>query len=108
MFLPFGPIATILGHISKGQHGNSGWVFFFSLLGITPLVERIGFVIERLAFFTGPIVGGLLNATFGNTTEDNLDFDSCWYNIHKSCWFSTISISVGYSLLAQEGVFLMH
>ncbi|GAY49434.1 hypothetical protein CUMW_119070, partial [Citrus unshiu] len=45
------------------------WVFFFSLLGITPLAERLGFATEQLAFYTGPTVGGLLNATFGNATE---------------------------------------
>lgn len=66
LLLPFGPAAVILAHFSKGEHG---WIFFFSLLGITPLAERLGFVTEQLAFFTGPTVGGLLNATFGNATE---------------------------------------
>ena len=33
------------------------------------MAEQLGFVTEQLAFFTGPIVGGLLNATFGNATE---------------------------------------
>uniref|UniRef100_A0A3Q7J9Z7 Vacuolar cation/proton exchanger n=1 Tax=Solanum lycopersicum TaxID=4081 RepID=A0A3Q7J9Z7_SOLLC len=45
------------------------WVFFFSLVGITPLAERLGYATEQLAFYTGPTVGGLLNATFGNATE---------------------------------------
>ena len=31
--------------------------------------ERLGFVTEQLAFSTGPTVGGLFNATFGNATE---------------------------------------
>eukprot|EP01018_Ginkgo_biloba_P026900 Gb_15088 [translate_table: standard] len=68
LLLPFGPAAAILPHLWKGKH-VMGWVFFFSLLGITPLAERLGFVTEQLAFFTGPTVGGLLNATFGNATE---------------------------------------
>ncbi|KAJ0075206.1 hypothetical protein Patl1_34858 [Pistacia atlantica] len=63
--LPFGPVAILL-HYLTGKHG---WVFFFSLLGITPLAERLGYVTEQLAFYTGPTVGGLLNATFGNATE---------------------------------------
>ncbi|KAG0629659.1 hypothetical protein M758_1G120000 [Ceratodon purpureus] len=50
------------------QVGNS-WVFVLSLVGIVPLAERLGFVTEQLAYFTGPTVGGLLNATFGNATE---------------------------------------
>ncbi|XP_073140778.1 vacuolar cation/proton exchanger 2-like isoform X2 [Henckelia pumila] len=48
---------------------EKGWVFFFSLLGITPLAERLGYATEQLAFYTGSTVGGLLNATFGNATE---------------------------------------
>lgn len=66
LLLPFGPAAAILAHSWEEKRG---WVFFFSLLGITPLAERLGFATEQLAFFTGPTVGGLLNATFGNATE---------------------------------------
>ncbi|XP_009775908.1 vacuolar cation/proton exchanger 5-like isoform X3 [Nicotiana sylvestris] len=46
-----------------------GWIFILSLLGIIPLAERLGWATEQLAFYTGPTVGGLLNATFGNATE---------------------------------------
>ncbi|XP_077240844.1 vacuolar cation/proton exchanger 2-like isoform X2 [Tasmannia lanceolata] len=65
VLLPFGPLAVLL-HYLTGKHG---WVFFFSLLGIIPLAERLGYATEQLAFYTGPTVGGLLNATFGNATE---------------------------------------
>ncbi|KAI3941046.1 hypothetical protein MKW92_045322 [Papaver armeniacum] len=65
VLLPFGPLAIIL-HYTTGKHG---WVFFLSLVGIAPLAERLGYATEQLAFFTGPTVGGLLNATFGNATE---------------------------------------
>ncbi|XP_048233344.1 vacuolar cation/proton exchanger 5 isoform X2 [Ricinus communis] len=65
LLMPFGPLA-ILVHISSG---HNGWVFFLSLLGITPLAERLGYATEQLAFYTGATVGGLLNATFGNATE---------------------------------------
>ncbi|CAA3031793.1 vacuolar cation proton exchanger 3-like, partial [Olea europaea subsp. europaea] len=65
VLLPFGPIAITLHYLSK----KHGFVFFFSLVGITPLAERLGYVTEQLAFYTGPTVGGLLNATFGNATE---------------------------------------
>ncbi|KAH6821172.1 cation exchanger 2 [Perilla frutescens var. hirtella] len=63
--LPFGPLAILLHYVTNKQ----GWVFFFSLIGITPLAERLGYTTEQLAFYTGPTVGGLLNATFGNATE---------------------------------------
>ncbi|XP_020548310.1 vacuolar cation/proton exchanger 3-like isoform X3 [Sesamum indicum] len=65
VLLPFGPLAIMLHYLTK----KHGWVFFFSLLGITPLAERLGYATEQLACFTGPTVGGLLNATFGNATE---------------------------------------
>ena len=69
LLLPFGPAAMILAHLSEQINTFQRWVFFFSLLGITPLAEQLGFVTEQLAFFTGPTVGGLLNAIFGNATE---------------------------------------
>ncbi|KAL2457390.1 Vacuolar cation/proton exchanger 5 [Forsythia ovata] len=65
VLLPFGPLAIMLHYLSR----KHGFVFFFSLVGITPLAERLGYVTEQLAFYTGSTVGGLLNATFGNATE---------------------------------------
>ncbi|KAK8941352.1 Vacuolar cation/proton exchanger 2 [Platanthera zijinensis] len=65
ILLPFGPLALLLHYLTQ----NHGWVFFFSLVGITPIAERLGYATEQLAFYTGPTVGGLLNATFGNATE---------------------------------------
>eukprot|EP00959_Pyramimonas_sp_CCMP1952_P213191 4460756-Pyramimonas_sp.AAC.1 len=49
--------------------GGDGWTFTFSLLGIAPLAERLGFVTEELAEYTNQTLGGLLNASFGNLTE---------------------------------------
>ncbi|CAL9046941.1 vacuolar cation/proton exchanger 3-like isoform X3 [Musa acuminata AAA Group] len=65
ILMPCGPLAVVIHHLTEDQ----GWVFFLSLLGIIPLAERLGFATEQLALFTGPTVGGLLNATFGNATE---------------------------------------
>ncbi|KAF0890700.1 hypothetical protein E2562_004204 [Oryza meyeriana var. granulata] len=65
LLLPFGP-ASIALHYATSRHGL---VFLFSMLGITPLAERLGYATEQLAIYTGPTVGGLLNATFGNATE---------------------------------------
>lgn len=65
LLMVFGPLAILVHLLS----GHNGWVFFLSLLGIIPLAERLGYATEQLAFFTGPTVGGLLNATFGNATE---------------------------------------
>ncbi|KAK4342756.1 hypothetical protein RND71_038572 [Anisodus tanguticus] len=57
---------AILAHY---QNFGRSWVFGLSLLGLTPLAERVSFFTEQIAFFTGPTVGGLLNATCGNATE---------------------------------------
>lgn len=65
LLIPFGPLAMLVNYLT----GHHGWVFFLSLLGIIPLAERLGWATEQLAFYTGPTVGGLLNATFGNATE---------------------------------------
>src|SRR3954463_7327373 len=44
-------------------------VFIASGLGIIPLAGVMGEATEALASHTGPTVGGILNATFGNATE---------------------------------------
>ena len=50
-----------------------GWpapiIFALSGLAIVPLAKWMGTATEELAVHTGPGVGGLLNATFGNATE---------------------------------------
>ncbi|XP_009795738.1 vacuolar cation/proton exchanger 3 [Nicotiana tabacum] len=65
MLIPCGPLAILVDELTD----HHGWIFFLSLLGIIPLAERLGWATEQLAFYTGPTVGGLLNATFGNATE---------------------------------------
>jgi len=44
-------------------------VFATSALAIVPLAGVIGRSTEQLALHTGPKIGGLINATFGNVTE---------------------------------------
>ena len=44
-------------------------VFLASALAIVPLAKWMGNATEELALRTGPGVGGLLNASFGNATE---------------------------------------
>ncbi|KAI3988899.1 hypothetical protein MKX01_016470 [Papaver californicum] len=48
---------------------SQAWVFGLSLVALTPLAERLSFLTEQIAFYTGPTIGGLLNATCGNATE---------------------------------------
>lgn len=62
------PLVPLAIAADRLQLGNV-WVFIISLIGLAPLAERLGFVTEQIAFYTGPTVGGLLNATCGNATE---------------------------------------
>lgn len=63
--LVFIPI-TIVGNF---LHLSPLFLFFLSALAIVPLAKYIGEATEELSVYTGPAVGGLLNATFGNATE---------------------------------------
>ena len=49
-------------------------VFITAGLGIVPLAAFMGTATEEIAVVTGPNIGGLLNATFGNATELILAF----------------------------------
>ncbi|GFY93162.1 cation exchanger 3 [Actinidia rufa] len=55
--------------IAQSYGFGRSWIFALSLLGLTPLAERVSFLTEQIAYYTGPTVGGLLNATCGNATE---------------------------------------
>ncbi|KAI3833688.1 hypothetical protein MKX03_004023 [Papaver bracteatum] len=61
--------AIPLAIIANYYHFGRPWIFALSLLGLTPLAERVSFLTEQISFYTGPTVGGLLNATCGNATE---------------------------------------
>ncbi|KAL8089537.1 hypothetical protein AgCh_039129 [Apium graveolens] len=67
LFVLFPAIPSAI--MAKSYNIGRPWIFALSLLGLTPLAERISFVTEQISFFTGPTVGGLLNATCGNATE---------------------------------------
>jgi Ca2+:H+ antiporter len=49
--------------------GNDLAIFLTSAAAILPLAGLIGRSTEQLALHTGPRIGGLINATFGNVTE---------------------------------------
>ncbi len=77
---PLGPIARVflLGTIVAsvvavfldfGLHADSTVVFVASGAAILGLAWVVGLSTERLGSLTGPQVGGILNATFGNIAE---------------------------------------
>src|SRR6185369_5773199 len=44
-------------------------VFTLAALGVIPLAAYIGEATESMAYYTGPRIGALLNATLGNAAE---------------------------------------
>jgi Ca2+:H+ antiporter len=58
-----------LAVVAEIGHWGPIWVFVFSALGVIPLAGYIGEATEALAVYTGPRIGGLLNATLGNAAE---------------------------------------
>jgi Ca2+:H+ antiporter len=62
-------LAIPLALLAKYGGWPSEWVFVFSAVGVIPLAGLIGEATESLAVYTGPKVGGLLNATLGNAAE---------------------------------------
>ncbi|HEX3274732.1 MAG TPA: calcium/proton exchanger [Gemmatimonadales bacterium] len=60
------PVSMVLGYV---MHAPAVWVFATACLGVLPLAGYMGEATEQLAHRTGPTIGGLLNATFGNAAE---------------------------------------
>jgi Ca2+:H+ antiporter len=58
--------AAVLGSL---LHASPTFNFVVACLGLVPLAGLIGDATEVLAFYTGPKIGGLLNATLGNAAE---------------------------------------
>ena len=52
-----------------GLHANETLIFIVAAIGILGLAWVVGLSTERLGALTGPQVGGILNATFGNIAE---------------------------------------
>jgi Ca2+:H+ antiporter len=55
--------------IAEFTHWPPIWIFALSAIALIPLAGLIGEATESLAVYTGPKVGGLLNATLGNAAE---------------------------------------
>lgn len=55
--------------IARLMHFNEGFIFLMACLSIVPLAVIIGDATEQISIYTGPKIGGLLNATMGNVPE---------------------------------------
>ena len=55
--------------LERVVHASALPVFIVACLAVLPLASYMGEATEHLAHRTGPTIGGLLNATFGNAAE---------------------------------------
>lgn len=62
-------LALPLALAAELAHWGALPVFILSALGVIPMAGYIGAATEALASYTGPRIGGLLNATLGNAAE---------------------------------------
>lgn len=63
----------LLVFVPLGWVSNFVWsptiTFILNFLAIVPLAKLLGFATEDISLRTGEVIGGLLNATFGNAVE---------------------------------------
>ncbi len=62
-------LAVPLAFLAEFLHRSEVLIFAAAAIGLIPLAGLIGQATEDLAEHVGPLVGGLLNATFGNAPE---------------------------------------
>ena len=70
VLLIFVPLSLFAEYI----HSSPIAIFILASLAIIPLAKFIGESTEEISAHTGPALGGLLNATFGNATELIISF----------------------------------
>jgi len=58
-----------LGFVAHKQKWSSAAIFSYNFAAIVPLAGILGAATESLSAHTGQMLGGLLNATFGNAVE---------------------------------------
>ena len=59
------PVSVVLELVGAGHT----WIFLTSAGSLVPLAALLGNATDRVTEHTGPRIGGLLNATFGNAAE---------------------------------------
>lgn len=90
--LIFVPISII----AKFMHVSPSIMFVLSSLAIIPLAGLMGEGTEEISFYTGPKIGGFLNATFGNATELIISFFAL-----KNGLFDVVKASIAGSIIGN-------
>ncbi|WP_024613484.1 calcium/proton exchanger [Clostridium sp. Ade.TY] len=82
--------------IAEFMHVSPTIIFVLAALSIIPLAGLMGEATEEISFYTGPKIGGFLNATFGNATELIISFFAL-----KSGLFDVVKASIAGSVIGN-------
>ncbi|GIZ41668.1 hypothetical protein CKM354_000496700 [Cercospora kikuchii] len=70
ILLVFVPVGIALEYVlDKSIQKNGIIIFVMNFIAIVPLAAVLSYATEELAMYIGEVLGGLLNATFGNAVE---------------------------------------
>lgn len=81
---------------SEFMHLSPTLMFILSALAIIPLAGLMGEATEEISFYSGPRIGGFLNATFGNATELIISFFAL-----KAGLFDVVKASISGSVIGN-------
>ncbi|WP_081652124.1 calcium/proton exchanger [Dehalobacter sp. UNSWDHB] len=77
-------------------HWTPTLMFVLTALAIIPLAALMGEATEEISFYSGPKIGGFLNATFGNATELIISFFAL-----KAGLFEVVKASIAGSVIGN-------
>ncbi|MDP8263137.1 MAG: calcium/proton exchanger [Candidatus Ancaeobacter aquaticus] len=89
------PVSFYLAHIEA----NSILIFIITSLAILGLIGFIAKATDQMCIYSGPVVGGLLQATFGNFTEFIVCIFAVWEGMHVLVLASFTGSIIGNLLL---------
>jgi Ca2+:H+ antiporter len=102
--LIFAPVALVLEHVP----GTPAYLIFFAAaISIVPIAALIVEGTEHLAAYTGPTLGGLLNATFGNLPELIISFTALRAGLGEMVRASLVGALLANLLLGLGLAFLL-
>lgn len=91
-FIIFLPLSFVSEYMSANPILN----FIFSCMAIIPLAGYMGEATEAISAYSGPKIGGFLNATFGNATELIISFFAL-----KNGLFNVVKASIAGSIIGN-------
>ena len=85
-----------ISFIGEFIHLSPTLMFILAALSIIPLAGLMGEATEEISFYSGPKIGGFLNATFGNATELIISFFAL-----KAGLFDVVKSSIAGSVIGN-------